>query len=801
MRSFQYDRRVNRTLVSACAALALAAAVQTPRATGGCLAPADIKIDGAGAIGPFWGADSGKLLYARGILSEQFLYRRGIAELPEQLARTGEKNGFIVGFQEETWSAFHAGAINERGDAGFIASTTLPDDEQTPENEGLARRGAYVHRGNTTLELGRYGGLSPVRDAFQNQIAWSSFFDCVPFGRAGVDPSRAVFSAQLAAPDGRQGLFYWDESEGMPEPLVLTGDPSPSGGFYTTFGRVRCNEAGDVVFYGLSRLSQSAPLTGGLYRIQRDALPPNQTTVARVVKFGTEGDDVPGIGRFTILQDFDLDGAGNIVFAAAVQGGPAAPSGLFRWNVGTLQIERLVKEGEATPIGGTYGTFTLGLLRAGESAAVVFETELSADVGGFGFFTIPAGASQVVPLGTAEEPLTLAGLGDGRLAYQTADATREILPPTGAIDGPVDFRPALVDVKNAVPIRKDIVATDLRFRLAPWDQKAPATVTPGAVRLSPAGVLGGDDLARIVEVRLAVLQAPNPFVFGVAGTDAKPVGKVTMNNVVADAKSLVLSPSGDVATWKFVHTIGSGTFTLDLAKGVAKLRLSKGSLYGTFEASTFRVALTLRTAEDVANGRTDSAAYFHRSMILDGDQPPYGTGRRVLIRGDRLPDGILFADALRVDRKLKVKKGDAAPVVSSDTVRMSGALRLCPGSTPPTTPTLDADVTVGDLVLTGIPLRRVGRKGSKYAAKAVAGPVRYSLVFDTTKGTWAFTATGVPPLSQLADADFSGATPHNSPKATVGGMSLPVNVVLGRTYETDFDAAIRRLPGGKAFVR
>lgn len=786
---------------AAAAAVLLAGTLRTPA---GCLAPADALIDVSGTVGPFWGNDSGALLYARGVGSEQELVRRGLGEFPEPVAAAGEQNRFQVGTHVETWSAFHGGAMNSKRDCAFIASTTIVDDPATPEDESLARRGAYAFRGNTTFEIGRFGNRSPIPDGGTDFVPWGSFFDAVPLGRGDAGGLRVVYSAQLGAPDGRQGLFLWDETLGTSVPLVLSGDDSPSGGPYTAFGRVRCNQAGDVVFYGITQLTPSSPVAPGLFRIVSSDL--HETpVVARVVRFGDAGDTPAGIGRLSLLQDFDVDDAGNVVFEARVDGGAASPSALLRWDAGVVSL--VAKEGQATPLGGAYGSFAQqSQVRSDEAGTATFMVPVGGAVTGVGFFSVARGSQTVVPLGLALEPLTMASTGKGRVAYQTATETRNIVPADGTEEGPNDFRVALVDLRNSAAIKKDTLRLDLRLRLAPWGtgpgQAPPAVLLADADRTSPEHRFGPSEFTEVREVDVRVSESPGQvFAFGIGGTPDKPAGYVTVNGASGFVTKFSLAKDRSAASWRYTHPLGAGSFSIDLVRGVAKLQVTKGSFPPSFEPLAFPVELTLRTAADVTANRTGAAAAWFRSVRLDADQPDLRNGRRVLSKGERLGGGTFFVDVLRVDRKLKVKKGQAAPDVSSDTVRLSGTLRLCPGSTPPSTPVLTADVTVGDLVLTALPMKRVGKTGSKYTAKTKVGAVSAALTVDVLRASFSFRAANVPPLSQLADADFSGATDTNSAKASVGGMSLPVTISIDRVYVSASDFAITRLKGGKAFVR
>jgi len=800
-------RTLIRPLLVTVTAAAAAVLVSGPPASAGCLAPSDVAIDGNGTVGPLWGSDSGRLLYSRALGGRPELVRRGLGEFPETIAREGDQNGFLVGIEEETWVNFHAGAINDRGDAAFIASTSLPDDPMTVENEALAQKGAYVRRGNTNFELGRHGGLSPVKDTFGDPVPWASFFDAVPLGNPGGGTVEAMFIAQLDAPDGRQGIFHWSQLSGTVTPVVLTGQPSPAGGNYTTFGRLRCNEAGDVVFYALTQVSPSAPIAPGLFRIAADALPPAAPTVTRIVRFGTDGDDVTGVGRLGLMQDFDLDADGNVYFACSVTGGPAAPSSLLRWDSQSFQVSRLLREGDATPLGGTFLSLLQTQVRCDASGTVTIMSEVSDELGGFVFVALPPDGSVLTPLGTSFEPLGIASLGDGRIAYQTATETRVVLPADGSEDGPKDFRVALVDVRNSPVVKKDGLVLDAQFRLPPWGtgdgQLPPAAFASDAERVSAEHRFGANELGQIAEVRVKVSQSPGQtWVFALGGTSAQPTGTLTVNSTPGTVSRVKLSKQRDVVTFRFSHATGAGALTVDLTRGRLRLTATRGNLFPSFEPTLFPVEMTLRTGADVVANRTGDAAYFHRSVRLDADQPRFGNGRRVRSRGERPTDGTFFVDSLRVDRRLRVLRGQSDPQVTSDRVRLNATLRLCPGASPPATPNVVADVTVGDLDLPGLELRRVGRVGSKYVSgRLKVDGVTVSLVVDAIRGRVSFSAQNVPPLSQLVNADFTNASDTNSSRLTVGGMTLPVHVRIDRVYETEFDAAIVRKPGGRVFQR
>ncbi len=768
-----------------------------PVVRAGCLAPSDTTIDGAGAVGVFWGSSAGELLYARDVTgTSPQLMRRGLGTGSEIVAEAGTRNDFQAFGSFETWAAFHAGTINSSGDLAFVASTTVDDDPETPRNEGLARRGAYVQRGNTMIEIGRFGGPSPIRGGLGQQIPWGSFFAAAAEARGAGGFLRAVFSAQLGAPDGRTGIFRWDGETFDIAPLLLVGDASPSGGEITTVGRMRANEAGDVAFFALSRVGGMT--TPGLFLIRDDG------SRLRLVRFGLDGDAAPGGGMFSILNDFAVADDATVVFSATVAGGKAR-SGLFRAAPPTFQPERVVLEGDATPLGGSFGTFEPAKVRVAPSGDVIFGVALSDDIGGEGVFAAPAGTVQILPLANPDSTLAIAILGDGSAAYQTETETHTVVPADGSEEGPNDFRVSKLDVKNNVPLEQDTVRFAGAFRLPPVGdgpgRVPPVVVGPGAFeRFSPQRSFTGDDLTRIRDVSVSVSQSPgNNFVFGF---DDAGGGTMTFNGVSQKAPRVKQARDGSSAVWSFRSSVGRGRFTLDVARGVFDLRLAQGTINPSFEPAGLRVGVTLRTAADLAAGRTGDEAFFHHSMAIGAGEKPFGRGRRIVSRGESVAGGTLFVDTLAVKRKLRIAGGQAAPIVDSDVVKLTGTLRICPGGSPPGTPGLTADLRLGDLDIAGVTLRRRGRSGSRYRFKSAKGAApAITLDVDVRKGTFRIKAKELPPLSQLVDADFSGAAIDNGSGHDVSGMELPFRLSLARVYEGAFDIPMTRRRGGKIFTK
>jgi hypothetical protein len=118
---------------------------------------------------------------------------------------------------------------------------------------------------------------------------------------------------------------------------------------------------------------------------------------------------------------------------------------------------------------------------------------------------------------------------------------------------------------------------------------------------------------------------------------------------------------------------------------------------------------------------------------------------------------------------------------------------MCPGTAAPATPRIPGTIRVGDLVLDGVTMNRVGKTSAyRYVAKGV------DFKIDLAKATFSLKAS-TSPLSQLPDAVSGSAT--NGPEKSVGGLTLPFTLSIPRVHEASFDVGVVRLPGGKVFQR
>lgn len=793
------------SLLAAALATLLLATLGAPRTAGaGCLAPRDIVVDVDGTAGPFWGNDRGDLLYTqilfRNLSNEHFALRLRLgAGGSELLAEEHGSTGAFLGTETERYVAFHGGATNDAGDVVFVASTAADDDDaNTPENETIARRGLFYRRGGTRQRIARFGEPSPVLDGMSNAIPWASIFDATPSDRNPTF-AQVIFSAQLDQPDGRTGLFVWDEASQVVTPLVLEGDVGPEGGVFSAFGRTRINGGGDAAFFALEQIGAGLP-EAGLYLREKGG------AVVRVAEFGAGGEAAPTGERLSLLKDFDVDDAGVVTFVSVLADG-SHPAGVFRRSPAGA-LESLMLEGDDSLLGGRYLDVSRAQVRATGGGQAVVGVPLTDDIGGDGVFLFEQGALSPIPLASTDTLISVAALGQGGAAYQVVDATHTVVPASGLEEGPTDFRVSKVDLKNNIRLGTDALRFDGRITLPPFPAQ-PSDPGPASFRTSGVSVLApdreftGDDLLRVARVTVKVSDHPgNAYVFGLSDGGASPSGTYSYNGAAGPAPKVKLGRSGRSAAWNFKGDNGRGRFTLDLETGLFSLRVAKANLRESFFATDFLVELTLQSEDDVGAGRTGDQAWFHRSVVLDGDQPNFGQGLRVRSKGERVTGGTVFVDGLTVKRKLKVKKGVAAPDVTSDAVVLDGTLRLCPGSTPPTTPTLAGHFQVGDADFDGISLARIGRTGAKYRFKSAKGAVpALDLFVDVVGGRFRAKVKNAPPLSQLVDADFSGGTPTNGPQDTVGGMTLPIVLDVARVYAVSLDVPMTRQRGGKIFSR
>jgi hypothetical protein len=185
--------------------------------------------------------------------------------------------------------------------------------------------------------------------------------------------------------DDGQGNFVdgvWGFSNGQLHPILLTGAPSPIGGvlalgFQPSVTAV-INERSEVLFEAGVLFDIFTKEKFGLFVTGQDG----------VKKVVVDGDPLPNdsIVRPGALGIGDLNDLGQVAFTVDVQG--PADTGIFLWTDG--QISKIIAQGDASPIGGTF--LTLGdpdlieLLefirpRLNNNGAVLFEAKVKTSDG------------------------------------------------------------------------------------------------------------------------------------------------------------------------------------------------------------------------------------------------------------------------------------------------------------------------------------------------------------------------------------------------------------------------------------
>lgn len=773
-------------------------------AEAGCLAPTDRVIDVSGTIGPLWGNEEGTLLYTRRPFAgaEESLVTRRLSGATEVVANGGQVNDFFVGGEREIWAGFHAGTLNDDDDAAFVASTTLPDDPDTFVNEGIPRRGVYARRSGSLERIARFGDESPVLGGGGQPLPFGSFFDAIPHDRDGGELI-VTFSGDLGtplSPDGRIGYFSWSDQTDVIRPILVEGDFVVTvGETVTSLGRLRGNARGDLAFFAGTKSDPQDDLemeSLGLF------VRPEGATSVRTLFFQESGSPAPGGGTFRALHDFDLDDQGVIVFAATLRNAPAG-SGLFRAAPPLYEPEALLFEGDATSLGGNLGRFSAAKVRVNSNGEAFVSLPFDDDTAFEALIRFDPDSTTPDELGNPRDLLGIATLGTGRIGYQNLEETRRIFVANPDVEGPTDFRLGKVDLKNLATFDADSIKFEGAFRLpSPGVDEGPAAFrTTGNRLVTPSGAFEGDDLTHVAEVTLQVSSGPgNTYVFEL-DRDGEAAG-FSYNGRDEQGPRLKVDGTGRKAVWSGKYSAGRVKLILDLDRETFKLIVKRASLRESFDAVGFEIAFTLRTEADVLAGRQGGDAYFHYDAVFNASQPGLRNGRRVRSKGENPPGGLLFVDDLRVKRKLKTRKGVAAPDVEFDNVDVAGTIRLCAGATPPQTPTIRATIAVGDLLIEDVELKRRGKSGSRYGYKSAKGALPVvKITIDAERGDFKVKAKKATPIGGLPDADFSGADPENDPNEELHGISVPVTVRFTRVYEATYDVTVKRRRKAKIFER
>ena len=309
-----------------------------------------------------------------------------------------------------TFTEFSDPALNGRGDLAFAAlSTSSP-----------GQAAVYLWNGTGATVLAQRGRPAPSGGVF------TVFNDVILNDRQTV-----VFLGQTTARAAHQGLFL--ARAGTIAPIVVTGQPAPSGGVFADFANPTINAEDVVAFVGrttgggregifsateggitpLVLSGQPAP-TGGRFQFFLDGSPAQNDRgevafIASTVPRGTFGvyvlvggrpvpvvtteEDAPAGGRFTEFGSLMLTNAGTVGFVGRAARS-VVPEGLY--VTGRAVLVMLARQGEAAS-GEILTTFVSSMINGQES--IVFELGTPDPIPRAVFVAARAGVRAVVRAG------------------------------------------------------------------------------------------------------------------------------------------------------------------------------------------------------------------------------------------------------------------------------------------------------------------------------------------------------------------------------------------------------------------
>jgi len=295
-----------------------------------------------------------------------------------------------------TFTEFSDPALNGRGDLAFVAlSTSSP-----------GQAAVCLWNGTGTTVLAQRGRPAPSGGVF------TVFNDVILNDRQTV-----VFLGQTTARAAHQGLFL--ARAGTIDPIVVTGQPAPSGGVFADFanptggGREGIFSATEGGITPLVLSGQPAP-TGGRFQFFLDGSPAQNDRgevafIASTVPRGTFGvyvlvggrpvpvvtteEDAPAGGRFTEFGSLMLTNAGTVGFVGRAARS-VVPEGLY--VTGRAVLVMLARQGEAAS-GEILTTFVSSMINGQES--IVFELGTPDPIPRAVFVAARAGVRAVVRAG------------------------------------------------------------------------------------------------------------------------------------------------------------------------------------------------------------------------------------------------------------------------------------------------------------------------------------------------------------------------------------------------------------------
>ncbi len=211
-------------------------------------------------------------------------------------------------------------------------------------------------------------------------------FDGVVMNNAG----KIAFQATLT--DDTTGVWTYDAVNGLVE-VVREGQAGPAGfGNFAGFGLPKLNQSGQVAFEatgtGPAGMNQGVFVGGG---------------VAGPVMLAGAGMAAPGgNGVFTSVEMVSFNTSGQAALLGELTqtaGGTSDDTGLYRAQEQQALIE-IVREGVATPVGGTYGGFFPEAFSMNDAGRFVFSTLINnvSPINAFGGMFVADGQSDPTPL-------------------------------------------------------------------------------------------------------------------------------------------------------------------------------------------------------------------------------------------------------------------------------------------------------------------------------------------------------------------------------------------------------------------
>ena len=379
--------------------------------------------------------------------------------------------------QQTPWGKFGIlGSVNINQQSQAAMLVAVPVD-------GRLDAALFLYGGGQHLKIVQEHDPSPVGGMFKG----------CGFGQPAINNNGEVAFFACGEKDGfffGDGVFKY--SGGQISKVVVSEDPSPIGGtFALNFipaQAVQMNDRGDVLFQAGVILSLFEKERFGLFL----------KTSEGFKKIEVDGDSIPGGAiKENTFANGDLNNIGEVSFSAVMTGGQA-DSGIFINSRG--QINKIMAQGDPTPIGGKFGSLidpelreSFPTPRINDNGTIAFKARVE---GGSGqsaiFLASPRAMVKAVAVGdqlpTGEtirviDTLTLNDLGQvAFFAYGKKDKTK----PLG--------------VYVATPLAPSIMSIKLKHKNGGFQ-----------LRVNGKAMITNDTVIEINGVRLDAIDYPSDF--------------------------------------------------------------------------------------------------------------------------------------------------------------------------------------------------------------------------------------------------------------------------------------------------